>query len=114
MEEVDRLARFPHSVVVSCNMKLNLDFLVEMIWDHLALTRIYTKKPGQAPDLGPEDGVIVRKGATVEHACHSLHRTLAAEFKYAIVWGTSTKFSPQRVGITHTLEHEDVIQIVKK
>lgn len=28
--------------------------------------------------------------------------------------GTSTKYSPQRVGLTHTVEHEDVIQIVKK
>ena len=49
-----------------------------------------------------------------EHACHALHRTLAQAFRYAIVWGTSTKFSPQRVGIQHKLHHEDVIQIVKK
>lgn len=28
--------------------------------------------------------------------------------------GTSTKYSPQRVGLTHMMEHEDVIQIVKK
>ncbi len=28
--------------------------------------------------------------------------------------GTSTKYSPQRVGLTHIMEHEDVIQIVKK
>lgn len=27
LEEVDKLARQPHSVVVSCNMKLNLDYL---------------------------------------------------------------------------------------
>lgn len=30
------------------------------------------------------------------------------------VQGTSTKYSPQRVGLTHVMEHEDVIQIVKK
>lgn len=46
MEEVDRLARQPHSVVVSCNMKLNLDYLKEMIWEYLKLIIIYTKKPG--------------------------------------------------------------------
>lgn len=63
---------------------------------------------------GPGDGIILRKGATIEHACHALHRTLASQFRYAIVWGTSTKFSPQRVGIQHKLHHEDVIQIVKK
>ncbi|VDK55512.1 unnamed protein product [Anisakis simplex] len=95
-------------------MRLNMDYMIEMIWEYLALIRIYTKKPGNAPDLGPSDGVILRRGATVEHACHALHRTLVAQFRYAIVWGTSTKFSPQRVGIHHKLHHEDVVQIVKK
>jgi len=115
IEEVDRLARMTsHSVVISCELNLNIDFMLEKIWEYLALVRVYTKKPGQKPDLGPEDGIILRSNATVEHACHALHRTLAQEFRYAIVWGTSTKFSPQRVGLTHKLAHEDVIQIIKK
>ncbi|KAK6744119.1 hypothetical protein RB195_011057 [Necator americanus] len=114
IEEVDRLARMPHHVVISCEMNLNMDYLLEKIWEYLALVRVYTKKPGNAPDLGPEDGIILRAGCTVEHCCHALHRTLASQFRYAIVWGTSTKFSPQRVGIHHKLDHEDVIQIVKK
>lgn len=114
IEEVDRLARLPHSVVISCELNLNLDYMLDMIWEYLALVRIYTKKPGQRPDLGPEDGIILRSNATIEHACHALHRTLASQFRYAIVWGTSTKFSPQRVGINHKLAHEDVVQVVKK
>ncbi|KAF8357039.1 hypothetical protein PRIPAC_92034, partial [Pristionchus pacificus] len=114
IEEIDRLARKPHHIVISCEMNLNMDYLLECIWDYLALVRIYTKKPGNAPDLGPEDGIILRRGATIKYACHALHRTLAAQFKYAIVWGTSTKFSPQRVGINHLLDHEDVVQIIKK
>ncbi|XP_020670277.3 developmentally-regulated GTP-binding protein 2 isoform X1 [Pogona vitticeps] len=112
MEEVDRLARKPHSVVISCGMKLNLDYLLEMLWEYLALTCIYTKKRGQRPDFS--DAIILRKGASVEHVCHRIHRTLASQFKYALVWGTSTKYSPQRVGLSHMMEHEDVIQIVKK
>uniref|UniRef100_A0A914CAT4 Developmentally-regulated GTP-binding protein 2 n=1 Tax=Acrobeloides nanus TaxID=290746 RepID=A0A914CAT4_9BILA len=114
LEEVDRLARLPHSVVISCEWNLNLDYMIQKIWEYLSLIRVYTKKPGNAPDLGPEDGIILRGGCTVEHCCHALHRTLASQFRYAIVWGTSTKFSPQRVGIHHVLDHEDVIQIVKK
>jgi len=114
IEEIDRLARIPHSVVISCEMKLNMDYMVEKIWEYLALIRVFTKKPGNAPDIGPGDGFILRRGARVEHACHALHRTLAAQFRYAIVWGTSPKFTPMRCGIRHQLHHEDVIQIVKK
>uniref|UniRef100_A0A4W5LMJ8 TGS domain-containing protein n=1 Tax=Hucho hucho TaxID=62062 RepID=A0A4W5LMJ8_9TELE len=53
-------------------------------------------------------------GLPLSPQCHRIHRTLASQFKYALVWGTSTKFDPQRVGLTHIMEHEDVIQIVKK
>ncbi|CAG0923978.1 unnamed protein product [Notodromas monacha] len=112
MEEVDRLARMPNTVVVSCNMKLNLDYLLETVWEMLALVRVYTKKPGQPPDF--DDGLILRKGCNAEHVCHAIHRTIVATFKYALVWGTSTKFNPQRVGLNHVMNDEDVIQIVKK
>ncbi|TSK31310.1 hypothetical protein Baya_3420 [Bagarius yarrelli] len=112
IEEVDRLARQANSVVISCGMKLNLDYLLEQLWEYLSLICLYTKKRGERPDFG--DPIIMRRGATVEHVCHRVHRTLASQFKYALVWGTSTKYSPQRVGLTHIMEHEDVIQIVKK
>ncbi|KAI8436258.1 hypothetical protein MSG28_004306 [Choristoneura fumiferana] len=54
------------------------------------------------------------EGVTIEHVCHSIHRTLAAQLKYALVWGTSTKYSPQRVGIGHSVADEDVVQLIKK
>jgi len=112
LEEVDRLARAEHNVVISCEMKLNLDYLLECLWDHLKLLRVYTKKPGQTPDF--DDGIILRAGVSVQHVCHAIHRTLAQDCKYALVWGQSTKFNPQRVGISHLMADEDVIQVVKK
>ena len=112
IEEVDRLARQPDSVVVSCNAKLNLDYLLEILWDYLDLIRIYTKKRGQRPDFS--DGIILRNGASIEAVCHSIHRTMVHSFKYALVWGSSVKFSPQRVGLSHAVHHDDVIQVVKK
>ena len=47
LEEVNRIARQPFSVVVSCNMHLNLDYLLETLWEYLSFIRVYTKKPGQ-------------------------------------------------------------------
>eukprot|EP00126_Sphaerothecum_destruens_P007625 Sdes_comp19922_c0_seq1m12350 len=112
LEEVDRLARLPDSVVLSSGMKLNLDRLILAIWKMLNLLRIYTKKRGVYPDF--DDCLILRNGATVEHVCHAIHRSIASNFKYALVWGSSAKFSPQRVGLTHVVENEDVVQIMKK
>lgn len=111
MEEVDRLARKPNSVVISCGMKLNLDYLLEMLWEYLALTCIYTKKRGQRPDF--TDAIISGRGPPWS-MCATASTGRSPASSDALVWGTSTKYSPQRVGLTHTMEHEDVIQIVKK
>lgn len=35
-------------------------------------------------------------------------------FNYALVWGTSTKYNPQRVGKEHMLCDEDVLQVIVK
>ena len=65
-------------------MKLNLDYLLDRVWSKLSLLRIYTKKPGRAPDFS--DPIILRNGASCEHVCHSIHRSIAAVLKYALVW----------------------------
>ena len=58
MEQMDKLAREPHSIVISCEQGLNLDYLVDRIWEELELVRIYTKKRGEHPDL--DDPLVVR------------------------------------------------------
>lgn len=115
LEEVDEIARRPMSVPISCTMRLNLDGLLEHIWDAMALVRVFTKKVGARPDFG--DPVVLtsdRGGTTIDTLCRQVHNSLVKEFKYALVWGTSSKHYPQRCGLSHRLEDEDVVQIVKK
>lgn len=88
--------------------------------------KIYTKKRGAHPDLG--DPVCLRKGATIEvrfvvskqlvvlmerrqDVCNGIHRSLAENFKYGLVWGKSSKFSPhaQKVSLNHQVADEDVV-----
>ena len=59
--------------------------------------RAFTKKTGHKPDFS--DPVVLsadRGGITVDHLCGRLHATLAKQFHYALVWGTSAKHYPQR------------------
>jgi hypothetical protein len=39
MEEVDEIAHRPNSIPISCSMRLNMDGLLERIWDMMALVR---------------------------------------------------------------------------
>jgi ribosome-interacting GTPase 1 len=59
--------------------------------------------------------VVLNRGRTsIEDFCNKIHRTIIKEFKYALVWGSSVKHQPQKVGLEHVLNDEDVVQIVKK
>eukprot|EP00003_Mantamonas_plastica_P023038 TRINITY_DN403_c1_g1_i3.p1 TRINITY_DN403_c1_g1~~TRINITY_DN403_c1_g1_i3.p1 ORF type:complete len:447 (-),score=125.02 TRINITY_DN403_c1_g1_i3:12-1352(-) len=111
IEEVDEISRMPHSLCVSLVWDLNIDEMLDMIWDYLGLVRVYTKAKGDKPDF--TDPIVVRRGASIEAVCHYIHRSLADDAKGALVWGTSAKHTPQRVSMTHTVEDEDVVQIIK-
>ncbi|CAG9466168.1 unnamed protein product [Pedinophyceae sp. YPF-701] len=115
IEEVDQIARTPMSVPISCSGRLNLDGLLERMWEEMALVRVYTKKVGHKPDF--HEPVVLsedRGGVLMENFCSHIHQTLLRDFSYGLVWGTSSKHMPQRVGLTHALQDEDVVQIVKK
>ena len=71
------------------------------------------KRRGCPPDL--DEPVVLssqRHGITVEAATARISKELLVVFNYAEVWGTSTKHSPQRVGLSHVLQDEDVFQII--
>eukprot|EP01026_Neomeris_dumetosa_P036434 TRINITY_DN2940_c0_g1_i11.p1 TRINITY_DN2940_c0_g1~~TRINITY_DN2940_c0_g1_i11.p1 ORF type:complete len:425 (+),score=57.45 TRINITY_DN2940_c0_g1_i11:76-1275(+) len=115
MEEVDEIARRPYSIPVSCYQELNIEGLLEFIWDMMALVRVYTKRVGHKPDF--KDPIVLtedRGGITMKSLCRQIHNTMMMEFSYAWVWGLSAKHMPQRVGLDHLLQDEDVVQVVKK
>ncbi|KAF9786039.1 developmentally regulated GTP-binding protein [Thelephora terrestris] len=114
LEQVDRLARQDHTVVISAEQDLNLDYLIERIWADLGLVKVYTKKRGAHPDLA--DPICLRTGATIEGVCNGIHRSLTTNFRYALVWGKSSKFAPhaQKVGLNHPVQDDDVVSIFTK
>eukprot|EP01130_Rhizamoeba_saxonica_P018412 TRINITY_DN9203_c0_g1_i1.p1 TRINITY_DN9203_c0_g1~~TRINITY_DN9203_c0_g1_i1.p1 ORF type:complete len:408 (-),score=97.49 TRINITY_DN9203_c0_g1_i1:9-1232(-) len=115
IEHIDGLSRQDHSLVISCSLELNLDYLLQRMWDELGLVRIYTRRKGSTPSF--DDPIVLtaqRGGTSVQSACLHIHKDMIEHFKFANVWGTSTLYSPQRCGLAHVLHDEDVIQISVK
>lgn len=113
LEETDRLARMPHSIVISVSLALGLDDLLDRIWLDLSLLRIYTKPKGSPPDFS--DPMVVRQAKnSIENICDSIHREFKNKFKYALVWGASAKHSPQKCGLQHKIAEGDVVSIFTK
>ncbi len=88
IEEVDGFARLPNSIVVSVRLKLNLDMLLETMWQYMGIIRVYTKKKGRLPDLN--DPLILtthRRGVSIEAALSQISKEMHEIFHYSLVWG---------------------------
>ncbi|TKA30944.1 Ribosome-interacting GTPase 1 [Salinomyces thailandicus] len=113
IEELDLLYRIPNACPISSEHGWNVDELMEQMWEKLRLKRVYTRPKGKLPDYTAP--VVLKAGRdTVEDFCQSIHKSILEQFRVAVVYGRSVKHQPQRVGLSHVLEDEDIITIVKK
>lgn len=95
----------PNFSVVSMS---DLD-LVQKVWSSLGLIYVYTKTPGRKKDYPP---VALKKGSSVRALAEHVHRDFVKKFKFARVWGSSSKFdSGQVVGLSHVLAQEDIVEL---
>jgi ribosome-interacting GTPase 1 len=74
----------------------------------LDIVRIYTKEPGEQPDM--QAPFTLRRGSTVLDLANEVHRELAKGLKSARVWG-SARFDGQTVVRDHVLEDGDIVEL---
>jgi ribosome-interacting GTPase 1 len=98
-------------IPISADRKMNIDRLKRSIYEKLAFIRIYLKPRGDKID---EDPLIMNQNCTIRDVCLKIHRNFVKDFKHAYVWGSSVKFSSQKVGLDHILNDKDVLRIVLK
>lgn len=95
-------------VCVSAKERDGLEILGENIYKALEIIRVYTKAPGQKPDLN--EPVVVKRGSTVDEVAESVHKDFRSQLKYAQVWG-SGKFDGQKVKREYVLQDGDIIEL---
>lgn len=98
-------------IAVSADSRINIDVLKEAIYQRLGFIRVYMRPKGGETDF--KEPMIIKNGATVQDVCNKIHRSMAKNFRYGLVWGKSAKFAGQKVGLDHKLADEDVLTIVK-
>ncbi|MDI6839246.1 MAG: 50S ribosome-binding GTPase [bacterium] len=94
-------------VAVSAETKEGLQELKSQIYKSLDIIRVYSKEPGEKPDL--TDPIVLSKGSTVIDAAIAIHKDFANKLKYARLWG-SNKFDGQRVERNYLLKDGDIIE----
>lgn len=96
-------------IVISAEQNKNIEALKELIFQKLNFIRIYLKEPGNDVDL--KDPMIIQKNAAIRDICDKLHRDFANKFRFARVWGKSTKYPGQKLMLAHKLADQDILEI---
>ncbi len=93
---------------VSATTGRNLERLKQVVFDRLEIMRVYSKPPGQEPDLTTP--FILRRGSTVEDFALGVHQDFFENLKTARVWGSAV-YDGQMVGRDHVLHDGDVVEL---
>ncbi|HDL02226.1 MAG TPA: TGS domain-containing protein, partial [Candidatus Pacearchaeota archaeon] len=91
--------------------KTKLNQLTHKIFDTFPIIRVYTKEPKKAPSKEP---MILKQNSTFRDAAEKILKGMSKKIKRARVWGPSSKFGGQVIGLEHTLKDKDTIEFQTK
>ena len=96
------------ALATSAETGRGLDRVGPLLFEMLGIVRVYTKVPGHPP--ARDRPFTVRRGAAVRDVAHLVHRGLAAELKFARLWG-SARFDGEQVSPDHPVADGDVVEL---
>jgi ribosome-interacting GTPase 1 len=93
---------------VSARDGFGLEEMKKKVFQVLGIIRVYTKTPGQKPDMN--DPIILPRGSTLADAAEAVHKDFRARLKFARLWG-SGKHDGIMVKRDHVLQDGDIIEL---
>jgi len=93
---------------ISARDGFGLEEMKRKVFQVLGIIRVYTKTPGQKPDMN--DPIILPKGSTLADAAEAVHKDFRARLKFARLWG-SGKHDGLMVKRDHVLQDGDIIEL---
>jgi len=81
--------------------------LKEKIFSSFPIIRVYTKEPKKEPSAEP---MILNKGSLLKDAVEKIRKGMSGKIKMSRIWGPSSKFGGQVIGLEHKLKDKDIIE----
>jgi len=94
-------------VIISTETKEGFEELKEKIFESFDKIRVYTKEPKKEKSPRP---IILEPGSTVEDVAEKILKGFSKKVKETKIWGPSSKFSGQKVGLKHKLKDKDIVE----
>jgi ribosome-interacting GTPase 1 len=94
-------------VMISNNTQEGYDELKNKIFECFDKIRIFTKEPGKKASNRP---IILEPETTVEEVAEKILKGFSKRVKETKIWGPSSKFPGQKVGLKHKLKDMDIVE----
>jgi len=81
------------------------------LFNSFDIIRIYTKEPRKPATKEP---LILKKDSTIKDAAEKILKGMSKKIKLSKIWGPSSKFQGQSVGLNHKLLDKDTVELYVK
>ncbi len=90
----------------------NLEKLKDKIFNSFDIIRVFTKEPNT--DKHSEKPIIMKPCSKVRDAAEKILKGFSKKVKRTKIWGPSSKFSGQIVGLNHKLKDMDIVEFTTR
>jgi len=98
-------------VLISTKNKKGIEELKNKIFQSFDKIRIYTKEPGKQKSPKP---IIMKPNSTVKDVAEKILKGFSEKVKETRIWGPSSKFAGQKIGLKHQLRDMDIVEFKTK
>jgi ribosome-interacting GTPase 1 len=95
-------------VMISTKTGEGIEELKEKLFQSFEKLRIYTKEPNKK-EKSPRP-IILPPESTVKHVAEKILKGFSSKIKETRIWGPSSKYPGQVVGLAHKLKDMDVVE----
>ena len=97
--------------MISTKNHEGIEELKNKIFQSFDKIRVYTKEPGKEKSPKP---IILSPNSTVKDVAEKILKGFSNKVKETKIWGPSSKFPGQKVGLNHILKDSDIIEFKTK
>ncbi|MCK9595569.1 50S ribosome-binding GTPase [Candidatus Pacearchaeota archaeon] len=94
-------------VLISTKTKKGIEELKEKLFKSFGKIRVYTKEPGKQKSNKP---IILFPESSVKEVAEKILKGFSKKIKETRIWGPSSKYPGQVVGLAHKMKDMDVIE----
>jgi len=94
--------------LISCKTKEGIEELKNKIFQSFDKLRIYTKEPGK--EFVKKHPMILEPNSTIKDVSEKILKGFSEKIKQTKIWGPSSKFPGQIIGLKHKVKDLDIIE----